>query len=74
MKKNLSPYVNTEIRMPKDMFDALVDNEGHWVASRIKAVSEQDVKGFLAKEYDQKMADRFKPQYLLPKTPENSVI
>jgi hypothetical protein len=66
MEKNLSPLINTDVRIPEDMFEALLINEVNWICKRIDAVSEEDVKGFLAEEYGQKMANRFKPKYLFP--------
>ena len=74
MEKNLSPLINTDVRIPEDMFDALLINEVNWICKRIDAVYEEDVKGFLSEEYGQKMANRFKPKYLLPKTLKHLVI
>jgi len=61
----LSPYVNVEVKMPKDILRALVLHEFNCVGKQIKSVTEESVKKFLAERYSQSMADKFNPEYLL---------
>jgi hypothetical protein len=51
----------------KAIFDALVLHETYCVGLGIEYVTEQEVKDFLLKRFNQKMADDFKSQYLYPK-------
>ena len=61
----LSPYVNVDVKMPKDILKALTMHEFHCISKQIKSVTEESVKEFLTDRYDLSMADKFKPEYLL---------
>ena len=61
----LSPFVNVEVKMPKDILKALTMHEFNCVGNQINSVTEESVKEFLVKRYSQSMADKFKPKYLL---------
>ena len=61
----LTPYVNVEVKMPKQMQSALTVHEFHCISRQIKSVTEQSVKQFLSDRYDLSMAEKFKPEYLL---------
>lgn len=60
----LSPFVNVEMKMPKDILKALVLHEFNCIGKQIKSVTEESVKEFLVVRYGQSMADKFKPEYL----------
>ena len=62
---NLSPFVNVEVKMPKDILRALVLHEFNCIGKQIKSVTEESVKEFLVERYSQSMADKFKPEYLI---------
>lgn len=64
-KLKLSPYVNVEVKMPKDILRALTMHEFNCVGRQINSVTEESVKQFLANRYSQSMVDKFKPEYLL---------
>ena len=61
----LSPFVNVEVKMPKDILRALITHEFNCVGKQINSVTEESVKQFLLDRYSQSMADKFKPEYLL---------
>lgn len=61
----LSPYVNVEVKMPKDILRALVTHEFNCIGKQLDSVTEESVKQFLLDRYSQSMADKFKPDYLL---------
>ena len=61
----LSPFVNVEVKMPKDILKALTMHEFNCVGNQINSVTEESVKDFLIERYSQSMADKFKPEYLL---------
>jgi len=61
----LSPFVNVEMKMPKDILRALVTHEFNCVGKQINSVTEESVKQFLLDRYSQSMANKFKPEYLL---------
>jgi hypothetical protein len=61
----LSPFVNVEVKMPKDILRALITHEFNCVGKQINSVTEESVKQFLRDRYSQSMADKFKPEYLL---------
>ena len=61
----LSPFVNIEVKMPKDILKALTMHEFNCVGNQINSVTEESVKDFLIERYSQSMADKFKPEYLL---------
>lgn len=62
--KIFSYLINTNVKTPKAIFDALVLHETFCVASKIRYVTEEEVKDFLLKRFDKKMANRFKAEYL----------
>ena len=61
----LSPFVNVEVKMPKDILKALTMHEFNCVGNQITSVNEESVQQFLTDRYGQSMADKFKPKYLL---------
>lgn len=60
----LSPNINTDVKMPKKMMNALNRNEAICVVTGVKSVTEEDVREFLRKEYGEEFASKFKPEYL----------
>ena len=63
-EKMMSYLVNVDVKIPKAIFDALVLHETYCVGLGIEYVTEQEVKDFLLKRFNKKMADNFKSQYL----------
>jgi len=61
----MTPFVNVDVKMSKDIQSALTMHEFHCISKQIKSVTEQSVKQFLTDRYDLSMADKFKPEYLL---------
>jgi hypothetical protein len=61
---NLSPIVNTDAKMPAKMLDALGLHETICIVTGVHEVTEQSVVEFLVKQYGDKFADTFKPEYL----------
>jgi hypothetical protein len=61
----LFPYVNVDVKMPKDILRALTMHEFYCIGSEIKEVTSESVQEFLVKRYSQSMADKFKPEYLI---------
>ena len=59
------PRVNTYAKIPKRMLDALCIFEAFKVLAQDAPVTEDEVKSFLAERYGQKLADQFKPEYLV---------
>jgi hypothetical protein len=60
----MSPYVNTDVKMPQSMLEALSLHETYCVMSNINTVTELSAKEWLAKNFNQKIADAFKSEYL----------
>lgn len=60
----MSPFVNVEVKMPKDILKALTIHEFYCIGSDIKEVSAESVQEFLTDRYSKKMADKFKTEYL----------
>jgi len=60
----MNPYVNTDIKMSKKMLEALSLHETFCIMSNIDTVTESSVKEWLAKNFNQKIAEAFKPEYL----------
>jgi hypothetical protein len=58
------PLVNTDIKMPKKLFEALGIYETVCAVTGVKKVSEDDVKKYLAENHGDDMANQFKPEYL----------
>jgi hypothetical protein len=61
---NLLPIVNTEVKMPKKMLDALTLFETYCVVSNISSVTYQSVIDYLTSHYGIKLSQHFKPEYL----------
>jgi len=60
----LSPIVNTDIKMPAKMLNALSLHETRCVVSGVSEVTEQSVKEFLTVRYGEKFANTFNPNFL----------
>lgn len=61
----LTPFVNTDTKMPKSVFDALTLHEFSCLARQVASVTEADVREFLTSRFGVKMAEKFKPEYLI---------
>ena len=61
----LTPYVNTEAKMPKKMFDALCAFEWVTCAKGVTEVERQSVIEFLREKHGQQLADAFRDEFLL---------
>jgi hypothetical protein len=61
----LSPYVNTDVKIPRKMLEALTLHEVSCAARGIETVSEPAVRQFLADRFNPALALRFKPEYLI---------
>lgn len=61
---NLSPIVNTEVKMPAKMLEALGLHETRCIVTGIHEVTEESVKAFLANRYSEKLASSFEPKFL----------
>jgi protoporphyrinogen oxidase len=60
----MSPIVNTEVKMSKQMMQALTLHETFCIASKIHTVTEQQVKEFLTKRFSEKLANQFSTSFL----------
>ena len=60
----LSPIVNTEIKMPAKMLNALSLHETRCVVTGVSEVTEASVKAFLTERYGKKLANTFDPKFL----------
>jgi hypothetical protein len=60
----LSPIVNTEIKMPAKMLNALGLHETRCVVTGVGEVTEESVKAFLSDRYGEKFASTFDPKFL----------
>lgn len=60
----LSPIVNTEIKMPAKMLNALSLHETRCVVTGVSEVTEASVKAFLTERYGEKLANTFDPKFL----------
>jgi hypothetical protein len=60
----LSPYVNVDVKMSKDILEALTLHEFYCIGSKIKEVTPESVREFLLSRYNEKLANKFKPEYL----------
>ena len=63
---SMYPVVNTEIKMPKSMMNALSLFETHCVCLGIEEVHLDEVLDFLTKNYEENFAKKFKIEYLYP--------
>lgn len=60
----MKPTVNVEIPMPKPMLDALTLHETYCIAKGVEEVTHESVCDFLAKRFNESIANQFKPEYL----------
>jgi hypothetical protein len=60
----MSPIVNTEVKMPQRMLEALTLHETYCVMSSITKVNEAEVRQWLLDNFDQHMSDDFSSDYL----------
>ena len=60
----LSPIVNTDIKMPAKILEALGLHETRCIVTGVKSVTEESVKAFLANRYNEKLASTFEPKFL----------
>lgn len=73
MTKNdsaMTPIVNTDVIMPRVMMRALTLHEFACLAKGIESVTTEQVEAFLSARFGDKVAKRFKPDYLI-KTPSS---
>jgi hypothetical protein len=61
----LSTVVNVDVRMPREMLDALAIYETTCVMQNKQQTTEEDVKVYLEHRYGSDLAVQFKPEYLL---------
>lgn len=61
----MSPIVNTEVKMPKDIFDALVLHETYCVVSGIESTTPEQVKDWLFNRFGHGISNKFKESYLI---------
>lgn len=60
----MSPIVNTEVKMPNKMLQALTLHETFCIASGITSINAEQVKKFLSHRFDKNLSDQFKDKYL----------
>ena len=60
----LLPIVNTDIKMPTKMLEALGLHETRCVVTGISEVTEESVRAFLSDRYGEKFASTFNPKFL----------
>ena len=60
----LSPIVNTDIKMPAKMLEALGLFETRCVVTGVSVVTENTVRTFLSDRYGEKLANTFDPKFL----------
>jgi hypothetical protein len=60
----LSPIVNTDIKMPAKMLEALGLHETRCVVTGVKTVTIDSVLAFLTDRYGAKFASKFDPKFL----------
>ena len=60
----LSPIVNTDIKMPRQMLDALGLHETRCMVTGVKTVTKESVRSFLSDRYGEKFASKFDPKFL----------
>lgn len=61
------PCVNTEVKMPKKMMDALNGIEAIGAVTNYKSVTHEFVINYLTDRHGKELADKFKPEYLVTK-------
>ena len=60
----LSPIVNTDVKIPAKMLEALTLHEMRCVVTGVESVTQESVKAFLTDRFGEKMANNFKPEFL----------
>jgi hypothetical protein len=60
----LSPIVNTDVKIPAKMLEALTLHEMRCVVTGVESVTQESVKAFLLTRYGAKLANNFKPEFL----------
>jgi hypothetical protein len=60
----LLPIVNTDIKMPAKMLEALGLHETRCVVTGVSKVTEESVKAFLSDRYGEQFASTFDPKFL----------
>lgn len=60
----MKTVVNTDVKMPKKMLNALALFETYCVGNNKQETNENEVKEFLTSLYSKKFADQFKSEYL----------
>lgn len=60
----MTPYVNVDVKMSKDMLRALTLHEFFCIGLKIESVTEESVKSFLKERFNEKLANGFKPEFL----------
>ena len=60
----LSPIVNTDVKMPAKMLEALGLHETRCVVTGVHEVTEESVIKFLTDRYGEKLASKFDPKFL----------
>lgn len=60
----LSPVVNTDIKMPAKMLEALGLHETRCVVTGVQTVTIESVVAFLTDRYGEKFANKFDPKFL----------
>jgi hypothetical protein len=63
----LTPFVNVEVPMSKDMLHALNIQEAICNCKGIDTVTVESTILFLTEKYNANFAKQFKPEYLIPK-------
>ena len=61
---NLSPIVNTDVKMPAKMLEALAILETRCAVTGVTRITEESVKTFLTERYGEKLASKFDPKFL----------
>jgi|VirMetMinimDraft_7_1064189.scaffolds.fasta_scaffold31347_3 hypothetical protein len=60
----MRPFVNTDVEMPAEMFDALDLFECECVGKNVKEVSVSDVTSYLLENYGPELSKQFEPRFL----------
>jgi len=66
MLKDLTPIINVGVKMPKKMLHELNLFEMKCVCTKVKVVTEDEVKSFLLERNTLAYANTFKREYLFP--------
>lgn len=60
----MKPIVNTEVAIPKKLFDALCLYETWCAAMQKHNTSEDEVKQWITKKFDKALAEKFSSKFL----------